>query len=114
MKNIVLAASLFVTAGAANAADLTLSTAFEGATISHGAVDMSVYYTDVENGFEVVATYVARETATTPDQLVMVLADGDAVSFGLPGVSGQVYTFARDGESVTVDAAYTWTQVAEK
>ncbi len=113
MKNILMGLALVIAPGFASAADLSLNAPLEGATLSDGTVDMSVYFADLEAGYEVVATYVTQDAAT-PAQFVMVLNDGDSVSFGLPGVAGQVYTFSRVEDTLNVDAAHTWTQIAAK
>lgn len=112
MKSVLTALAFIVAPGVASAAELSLNSALEGATLSDGRVDMSVYFTNVEADFEVVATYVTQTNVETPSRLTMVLADGDSVSFGLPGVSGKVYTFSRDGDVLDVDASNVWTQVA--
>jgi len=79
MKSILTSLALIVASGVASAEELSLNEALEGATLSDGQVEMSVYYTDVD-----------------------------------AGVSGQIYTFSRVGETLNVDATYTWTQVASK
>jgi len=58
MKSILTSLALIVASGVASAEELSLNEALEGATLSDGQVEMSVYYTDVDAGFEVVATYV--------------------------------------------------------
>jgi len=41
--------------------------------IHDGQVEMSVYYTDVDAGFEVVATYVTQDDLENPSHVKMVL-----------------------------------------
>ncbi|MAC79507.1 MAG: hypothetical protein CML66_15760 [Rhodobacteraceae bacterium] len=100
---IAAAVALTAVAGAASADEITLTKPLSGATLHEGAVDMAVYMTEAEDGLEVVATYTPTETYA-PARVAMVLADGDAVSFGLPGARTAHYTFARTGDNVTVTA----------
>lgn len=95
--------ALAATAGAASADEITLTKPLSGATLHEGAVDMAVYMTEADAGLEVVATYTPSETYA-PSRVAMVLADGDSVSFGLPGAPTAYYTFARAGDNVTVTA----------
>ncbi len=103
MKTISLlsAAALSVTALSAHADQITLTSPLAGASLHAGDVDMSVYWTDVETGYEVVATYLEAD-AVTPAQMTLVLVDGDAVTFSLPGRLDHSYKFARTGAAVTV------------
>ena len=100
----LFAAALPVSAGM-NQTALTLSAPKAGATLASGPVDMSVYYlrTDV-TGLDVVATYVTDAAPDQPRQLVMTLADGDRVQFSLPGQMDMLYSFARQGDAVTVSS----------
>jgi hypothetical protein len=74
------------------------------ASLHDGGVDMVVYYLEHEDHFEVVATYAAHHAPAAPARLRMGLVDGDRVSFGLPGLPGVTYTFARTGASIAVEA----------
>lgn len=105
MKITFAAALLALTAGHAFAGDITLTEAKAGATLHSGNVDMNVYWTADADAIEVVATYVTKDTPAEINRLRMHLNDGDRASFGLPGVQGRLFTFARDGEAVSVDAA---------
>lgn len=104
MKTLATAFALAAIAGAASADQITLTQPMSGATLHDGGTDMAVYMTEVDAGLEVVATYTPAETYA-PMRVAMVLADGDDVSFGLPGAPGAHYTFARAGEDVTVTAS---------
>lgn len=104
-----LAVALFATALPVSAAmdqtALTLSAPKAGATLASGPVDMSVYYLRTDGtGFDVVATYVTDAAPDQPRQLVMTLADGDRVQFSLPGQMDRLYSFARQGDAVTVSS----------
>lgn len=92
-------------ASAAISADsIRLETPLAGASLRAGDTDMAVYYVDRGDHFEVVATYALHNGPYDPARLRMGLSDGDSVSFGLPGQTGYLYRFARDGSSVTVAA----------
>ena len=100
----ILAAALPASA-AMTQASLTLAAPNAGATLDAGAVDMSVYYTATEGkAVDVVATYVSDASPDQPRQLVMTLADGDSVQFSLPGQMDMLYSFARQGDAVTVSS----------
>ena len=100
----LFAAALPVSAGM-NQTALTLSAPKAGATLASGPVDMSVYYLRTDGtGFDVVATYVTDAAPDQPRQLVMTLADGDRVQFSLPGQMDMLYSFARQGDAVTVSS----------
>jgi len=113
MKRILTAAAaLALTAPLAAADALTLTDARAGATLHDSDVDMSVYWTDAGETYELVATYVTDEAPAAPARLQMNLADGDAVSFGLPGVQGRLFTFARNGGAVSVKSIRVGTDFA--
>ena len=100
----LFAAALPVSAGM-NQTALTLSAPKAGATLASGPVDMSVYYLRTDGtGLDVVATYVTDAAPDQPRQLVMTLADGDRVQFRLPGQMDMLYSFARQGDAVTVSS----------
>lgn len=104
-----LAAALFAAAlpasAAMNQAALTLAAPMAGASLETGPVDMSVYYVRGEGkALDVVATYVTDSAPDQPRQLVMSLSDGDSVRFSLPGQLDTLYSFARNGNAVTVSS----------
>lgn len=113
MKTLLVSAALTLTAVAAQADAILLTQPIAGASLHDGAVDMSVYYTEVSDGLEVVATYAPKSGDEAASRLSMVLADGDAVTFGLPGARGVTYTFARAESDVTVTANRVGTQFAQ-
>lgn len=106
MKRIVLPALLASIAGPALADEITLSKPAAGTTLHESGTEMSVYYTEADAAYEVVATYLTGRDAE-PARVAMQLEDGDAVSFGLPGARGTIFTFARDGGDLTVRSAST-------
>ncbi|MBP0481716.1 hypothetical protein [Sagittula salina] len=99
---------------AAAAETVTLSTEAAGATLHHATVDMSVYWTKGEGEkLDLVAYYAPKAAGSDAGRLQMALGNDDSVTFGLPGQVGQLYTFARDGNSVSVTTSSTATvQVA--
>lgn len=100
----LLAAALPATA-AMNNSSATLTRPLDGATISAGVIDMSVYYTRInDKTFELVATYITDEAPDRPLQMFMALSDGDNVHFGLPGHPETLFGFARTGNTVTVSS----------
>ncbi|WP_172331297.1 hypothetical protein [Mangrovicoccus sp. HB161399] len=112
MTRFILAAALALTAGTASAGEITLAKPLAGAALHEGGVDMSVYWTEVDAGYEVVATYqgAADQQAS---RIAMVLTDGDRVTFGLPGTRGLVYSFARENGAVTVTGTRKGIDLAE-
>ncbi|MDP5220586.1 hypothetical protein Q5Y75_25700 [Ruegeria sp. 2205SS24-7] len=92
-------------ASAAISADsIRLNAPQAGASLRAGDIDMTVYYVDHGDHFEVVATYALYNGPYDPARLRMGLSDGDSVSFGLPGQTGYLYRFARNRSSVAVSA----------
>ncbi|RVU39213.1 hypothetical protein EOI86_08185 [Hwanghaeella grinnelliae] len=74
-----------------------------GATLHGNEVDMSVYFTESENGkYIVVGTYLGKTSQDVPSRFVMELADGEKAQFGLPAKRGSLYVIAREGNRVTV------------
>ena len=66
---------------------------------------MTVYFLNLESGaYEIVATYAAQDNMADPQRFIMALKDGNAPRFGLPGHSGTLYTFERDGSEIIVSA----------
>lgn len=108
----LLMTAFALTASVASAEDISLTTPKSGATLHEGGIDMSVYYTDTQDGLEVVATYTPRVSAYAPQRMTMLLQDGDAVSFGLPGVYDLSYSFSRTGDAVAVRAVTNSVQLA--
>ncbi|MFA3920957.1 hypothetical protein [Ruegeria hyattellae] len=89
---------------AISAESIHLKAQLAGASLRAGDIDMVVYYVDHGDHFEVVATYALNNDPYEPARLRMGLSDGDSVSFGLPGQTGYLYRFSRDGSSVAVIA----------
>lgn len=102
MNRAVLALAVALAPFAANAADISLDKPMQGATLIGPETDMSVYFVAEDDNYRVHAVYVGKEDNGQPQQLVMQLRDGDAVSFSLPGHQGETYSFARNGNSVQV------------
>lgn len=88
----------------ARADSISLDTPMAAASLHEDHVDMVVYFLDRSDHFEVVATFAARDSAYDPARLRMGLAEGDAVSFALPGHIETQYSFSRLKDVVTVSA----------
>ncbi|WP_420325720.1 hypothetical protein [Mameliella sp.] len=105
MNKLLTAAAFALTSTAALAGTVTLDAPAAGATLHEAGVNMSLYWTEAEGGYELVATYVTDDTAA-PARLVMLLQDGDNVTFGLPDAPDTAFKFIRTGDVVVV-AAHT-------
>ncbi|WP_093968594.1 hypothetical protein [Actibacterium lipolyticum] len=111
MKAMTLAALMAAAPFAVSADTLTLSSPLAGGTLHTNAVDMSVYWTQSDDAFEVVAYYVTRDE-TAPQKLQMRLENGDHVVFGLPGQTGTAYSFERVADALVVTTAPVKTELA--
>ncbi|MEO0995010.1 MAG: hypothetical protein AAFX62_14530 [Pseudomonadota bacterium] len=105
--------AISLVAGSAHAGEIALERELQGASLHDGGIDMVVYYLDREDHLEVVATYATAEVPEAPARLRMGLMDGDEVSFALPGERHVQYSFARDGQTVRVEARATNREVAQ-
>lgn len=86
------------------AGEVRTTTPMQAQSIATPAVDMVAYFVPVDGeGYEVTATWLGAED-DGPSRLVMRLADGDRVSFALPGHKDTLYTFERDFDAVTISA----------
>ncbi|MBE3638018.1 hypothetical protein [Mangrovicoccus algicola] len=112
MTRILLSAVLALAAGAASADQITLDRPMSGAALHEGGTDMTVYWTEVAGGYEVIATYKGAADAAA-SRIAMVLKEGERVSFGLPGSRGLTYSFARENGAVTVSGARIGVDLAE-
>ncbi|WP_167620228.1 hypothetical protein [Paracoccus ravus] len=73
----------------------------QAGSLHEGPLDMVIYYRPVEGQLlEVTGTYAPRSGGAA-SRFVMVLSDGDAVSFAMPGYREARYSFVRKGISVT-------------
>ncbi|SFE39318.1 hypothetical protein [Roseivivax sediminis] len=85
----------------ATAGETVLVSSGDGATLTEYGVAVSVYWTETDDAAaEVVATYKPVVAPAEPARLAMRLEDGDAVSFGLPGIPGLSLAFEHTGEGV--------------
>lgn len=114
MKLILSTAALALTATTALADTVTLTRTNAGATLHESDADMSVYWVEDGDAYALTATYVTDEAPEDPARLRMHLNDGDTVTFGLPGVQDRLFTFARDGETVSVGSARVGVDYASK
>jgi hypothetical protein len=96
-----LLAALFL-ATPAFAEQTTIRRPIEGGSLHAGRLDMVVHYVPVEGDrLKVTATF-APKGGGDPLRVVMGLADGDSVSFSMPGYQDSLFAFSRSGEKVTV------------
>jgi hypothetical protein len=103
---IALALAAAVTLGAlpAVAGEARTATPIEATSLAIGGVQMVAYFVPSAGDlYDVTATWIGTDGAA-PQRLVLRLADGDRVSFGLPGHEGTAFTFAREIDAVTISA----------
>lgn len=112
VRVIALAAMMALPAIAAQADRLTLSAPLAGGTLHTPSVDMTAYWTRSDDAFEVVAFYAPTSDLTDVSKLQMRLADGDGVTFSLPGLKGMAYRFERRDEAVSITSIPTTIQQA--
>ena len=85
----------------------------EAASLHDGPLDMVAYYQPEVGSIVVVATFAERDApAHRPMRTVMALADGDDVSFAMPGFQQALYRFRREGATVTVSVREVATRQA--
>jgi hypothetical protein len=104
-RHRIFAALLAVATSAlpAVADEMTVDRPIAAASLHDGPLDMVAYYLPAaDGGLEVTATFVAREDGARPMRVVMRLADGDEVSFAMPGHLEALYCFARRGPALSV------------
>jgi hypothetical protein len=104
LASAALAASIF--AAPALAEQMTMTRPIEAASLHDGPLDMVAYFVPAaRETLEVTATFAPRHghgRSDEPMRIVMGLADGDHVAFGMPGYQEALYRFTRSGETVTV------------
>lgn len=111
-RSLFAALALTFTTGLAQAGEITLEREMQAASLHDGGIDMVVFYLDRDDHFEVIATYATKAVPEAPARLRMGLMDGDSVNFALPGETHVQYGFAREGETVRVEARPTGRDVA--
>jgi hypothetical protein len=82
--------------------EMTVDRPIAAASLHDGPLDMVAYYMPAENDLKVTATFVGREDGARPMRAVMLLADGDDVSFAMPGHLDALYRFVRNGPALAV------------
>ena len=87
----------------AHAEEDTISKAMAAGSLHEGPLDMVAYWLDGPDGaLELTATFRDRATEDEPMRIVMPMQDGDALSFGMPGYRGPLYSFARTGREISM------------
>ncbi len=110
----LLAALLGATTSApAHAEEVTISRALAAGSLHEGPLDMVAYWLEVPGGaLEVTATFRDPATDDEPMRIVMPMQDGDALSFGMPGYEGALYSFARSGKEISISVEITPDMIA--
>jgi hypothetical protein len=114
MKVLTLAALVAAAPMAVQAETLVLTAPMAAGTLHEESADMSVYWLPDGSAYEVTAVYVEPAEPAAPLSVRMRLEEGDSVVFGLPGVEGVSYAFAREGDALTVTTAPAPTRQAMK
>ena len=97
----------------ARAEEVTISRALAAGSLHEGPLDMVAYWLEVPEGaLEVTATFRDRATDDEPMRIVMPMQDGDALSFGMPGYPGSLYSFARSGKEISISVEITPDMIA--
>jgi hypothetical protein len=95
----VIAAALL--SAPAMADETALSGPIQAGSLHDGPLDMVLYYVPVAGDLlEVTGTYAPKDGGEAR-RFVMVLSEGDAVAFAMPGHRQARYRFARRGTTVT-------------
>ena len=74
----------------------------QAASLHQAGVDMVVYYTDMGEHFDVVATFNDGTKSYLPARLRMSMNEGDGVTFVVPGRPEISFRFERSGNVVEV------------
>ena len=99
----------------AQAEEATISRAMAAGSLHEGPLDMVAYWMDgPEGSLELTATFRDRATDDEPMRIVMPMRDGDALSFGMPGYRGPLYSFARTGREISMSVEIKPQLVAAK
>lgn len=101
---IAAAVAFALSTTAALAQSISLNAPMQAASLHSGNLAMVVYYMEMEDHYQVVATYVSQDAPQEPARIKMALSDNDATRFGMPGHPGIIYAFSRSGETVNVSA----------
>jgi hypothetical protein len=104
MVRTTVALAVTLLAGATFADDVRIMRPIEAGILATEDLTLVAYFAEFpDEGYQVTATWLGVED-TEPNRLTMRLAEGDRVSFSLPGHAGTRFTFARGFEEITVEA----------
>lgn len=81
---------------------IRLEKAEQAASLHQAGVDMVVYYIDMDEHFDVVATFNDGTKSYLPARLRMSMNEGDGVTFTVPGRPEISFRFERSGNVVEV------------
>jgi hypothetical protein len=98
----IATALAILTTTTAHAGDVSLTRPIEAGTLHEHGADVVIYYTPEGDALKVVTTYAKTTAPDQPQRMIMLMGDGDRVSFHLPGLPETRYTYARAGETVRV------------
>jgi hypothetical protein len=99
LLSTVIAASFVLPAFAGEA---RMSRPIEAGSLAEDGVSLVAYYVPLaDDAYEVTATWLGADDAEA-HRLVMRLAEGEDVTFALPGHPGLLYTFAREFDAVRI------------
>ncbi len=99
----------------AHAEEVTISKPVAAGSLHEGPLDMVAYWLEGPKGaLELTATFRDRETDDEPMRIVMPMKDGDALSFGMPGYRGTLYSFARSGREISISVETVPALIAAK
>lgn len=104
MTKSLLAAGAFLVllSGIAPAEEAVMLEPIQAASLHQGPLDMVAFWQHLDDGgFELTATFRAREPEAQPMRVVMKLEEGDSVRFAMPGYASALYTFERTDARVT-------------
>lgn len=102
---LFLAAAAPVLAGEARADEALMVQPIQAASLTTETVNLIAYYVPLaDEGYEVTVTWLGAEDAEA-SRLQMRLADGDRVTFSLPGHPEMRFTFARTLDVVAISSA---------
>lgn len=104
----------FSLATSASADSARMSAPIQAGSLHDGPLDMVAYWVPQDDGYEVTATFIGRMPGEQPMRIVMLLGDGDDVSFSMPGYRSALYTFARSDDAVDVSVEISEDRVAAR
>jgi len=104
LKSLLTAAVVAGAALPAFADEVRMTRPIQAGSLATDEISLVAYYVPLAgDGYEVTATWLGADEAEA-HRLVMRLAEGDSVSFALPGHPEALFTFSRESDTVSVSA----------